>query len=143
MKACIIAVALAVAMLALAPLASAGPNGGWGKGLLSATVDFDANVVGVSGYMYYCPDATEFIFDFHGYGFTDDVTYDLICYEDTPDEYTLLGSAGICLECPTGDGVHIKGTLTQWPEMDDATVCLVSGSTVYLTSSESVDLSGP
>jgi hypothetical protein len=53
--------------------------GGWGKGLLSATADFNADVEGVSGYMCYCLDATELIFDFHGYGFTDDVTYDLIC----------------------------------------------------------------
>ena len=144
MRVCIAAVALVTMMLALSASVSASPKGTWGKGVLSETVEFTASDPALSGYMYYCPDSVEFIFDFHGYGFTEDVKYSLICYEDDPAESFELGSGRICKNCPTGDGIHIKDILTSWPGMSDATICLVDNkSVVFLTSTDTFDLSGP
>lgn len=142
MKACVAAVALIVTMLALAVSVSAGPKGGWGKGLLSETVEFTADGEGESGNMSYCPDAAEFQFNFHGLYFADDHYYSLICYEDDPADGVLLGSAGVCQYCEDG-GVHIKDTWESWPGIEAATIILVDEeSVVYLTSTTTVDLSG-
>ena len=133
-------------MMAFASTAAAGPNGGWGKGLLSVSVSFDPED-SAYGYMNYCPDSTEFIFDFHAQGIPDGVDYTLICYQDSPEDPFPLGTPRTGqYECT--DGIHIKETLWPWPGMNSATVLLVSGDldpddwTVYL-SATNVDLSGP
>ena len=147
MRACIAAVALVAMMLALASSVSAGSNGKWGKGLLSEQVEFEpTSDPALSGDMNYCPDSGEFIFDFHAQGFTNDVKYSLICYNDDSEIPFLLGYGRICSspECPDEDGIHIRDTLASWPGIIDATICLVDNKdNVYLTSIGTFDLSGP
>ena len=134
-------------MMAFASTASAGPNGGWGKGLLSVYVPFNSDNSDYTGYMNYCPDSTEFIFDFHAFGVPDGMEYTLICYQDLPEDPFPLGTPRTGQYVCT-DGIHIKDTLLSWPGMNSATVLLVSGDldpddwTVYMTATN-VDLSGP
>lgn len=112
----------------MVPAVLAGPNGGWGKGLLSETLLFyvdDSDVA--SGYMYWSPETADLQYDFHGYYLDVGTTYHLIAYEgspeDEPGDFTPLGSAVACDYL----GVHIKGTV-EWPDLVDATVCLVPGT---------------
>lgn len=121
--------AVIAVMLAIAPMVSAGKNGGWGKGLLSDTLLF---YVGTAeepgGYMYWSPDTSEFKYDFHGYYLESGVVYYLICYEGEPGEepagFTQLGWCPACIDY---EGVHIKGVM-DWPGLEDVTVCLVPES---------------
>ena len=125
LKKCLVAFALLIATFVLLPAVSAGPNGGWGKGLLSETlllyVD-DSDVP--SGYLYWSPKTADFQYDFHGYYLDVGTTYYLIAYEGLPGEepvdYTELGSGVACEYL----GVHIKDVVA-WPHIDGATVCLV------------------
>jgi len=114
-----------VALVMLAPAVSAGPNGGWGKGLLSETLLFcvgDSDVP--SGYMYWSPETADFVYDFHGYYLDAGTVYYLIAFEgdpaEAPGEYTLLGTGVAC----DLNGLHIKGVVA-WPCLEAATVCLV------------------
>jgi len=125
LRKCLIALALLVSVLMMAPAVSAGPNGGWGKGLLSETLMFyvdDSDVV--SGYMYWSPETALFQYDFHGYYLDAGTTYHLIAFEgdaeDGPGDYVSLGSVMACEYL----GVHIKGAIA-WPCFTEATVCLV------------------
>ena len=121
----LISIAVIAGMLAIAPLASAGPNGGWGKGLLSETLLFYVGTAEeADGFMYWNPDGAEFKYDFHGYYLESGVVYYLICYEGEPDdEPAEFVELGWCPVCDYG-GVHIKGVMP-WPGLEDATVCLV------------------
>lgn len=125
MRMYVMALAAVVAVLMLAPAVSAGPNGGWGKGLLSETMLFyvgDSDTP--SGYMYWNPETDDFKYDFHGYDLAAGAVYYLIAFEgqpdETPDDYVVLGQATACDYL----GVHIKGIIA-WPGLADATVCLV------------------
>lgn len=126
MKKYLIASAALVSLLMLAPAVSAGgANGGWGKGLLSETMLFYVDdSVDPSGYMYWNPEAAEFVFDFHGYGVDAVVRYYLIAYEGTaaeePVEFVVLDSR---FSCEDGN-VHIKDSVA-WPYLAGAVVCLV------------------
>ena len=150
--------AAVVALVALAPVVAAGggggPNGGWGKGLLSETLAFDCETTISTGYMYWIPEASDLIFDFHGYELEADVVYHLICFVgdegSEPADFVELGAKWTCVveDCY---GVHIKGEVP-WPGLTDATVCLVPDSYwqfggdaewkpgTYLVSVETVDL---
>lgn len=126
MKKYLIASAVIVALLMLAPAVSAGGKGGWGKGSLSETLLFyvdDSDVP--AGYMYWSPETADFIFDFHGYELDIGTYYYLIAYEgepgDEPASFLLLGWKVACVEY---SGVHIKGAVP-WPNLEDATLCLV------------------
>lgn len=143
-------------MLVCAPIVSAGgPNGGWGKGLLSETLLlYEGSATVADGYLYWIPDSADFTYDFHGYYLDDGTVYYLICFEEAgdtgPEVFTVIDSRLVNPDCEW-DGVHIKG-VTDWPMMEDATVCLVpetwngvGGSEPwtpdeYLMSSETVDL---
>lgn len=125
LKKYVIALVMLVAMFMLAPAVSAGPNGGWGKGLLSETLEFcvgDSNVP--SGFMYWSPETADFMYDFHGYYLDASTCYYLIAYggspDDEPTEPLELGSMVVCEYL----GVHIKGAI-DWPDLTGATVCLV------------------
>jgi len=130
----VIAVALVAGVLAIAPLVSAGQNGGWGKGLLSNTLLFHVDSADEpAGYMYWSPDTPDFKYDFHGYYLDVGTVYYLICYAGEPlDEPDNPVDLGWCPACSEG-GVHIKGEIT-WPELEDATICLVPES--YMDGSE-------
>jgi len=128
----VIAVALVAGVLAVAPLVSAGQNGGWGKGLLSDTLLFSVDSAAEpAGYMYWSPDTPDFKYDFHGYYLDVGTVYYLICYEGEPLDEPTGGfvDLGWCPACSEG-GVHIKGEIA-WPGFEDATVCLVPESYIY------------
>ena len=144
------------AVLMCAPVVAAGgPNGGWGKGLLSETLLlYEGSAEVADGFFYWSPDTADFIYDFHGYYLDQGTVYYLICFEeageDGPEVFLELGSANVCTNIEML-GVHIKGVM-DWPMLEDATVCLVPeswervGGTEpwtpgeYLISSETVDL---
>lgn len=129
MRKSLITAGFAVGALMILPTAFAGgPNGGWGKGLLSSTLDFYVgSAEDPTGFMYWNPVTDDFIYDFHGYYLESGTVYYLICYEEAdeegPDDFLQLGSAAVCTD-PVMLGVHIKGVI-EWPSMDDVTVCLV------------------
>ncbi|MCJ2532887.1 MAG: hypothetical protein LN411_03060 [Candidatus Thermoplasmatota archaeon] len=157
MRKYLISAGIIAAVLVCAPIASAGgPNGGWGKGLLSETLLlYEGSAEVADGYLYWIPDSADFTYDFHGYNLDDGTVYYLICFEGAGDEepevFTVIGSASVDMCLEDASGVHIKGVM-DWPMMDDATVCLVPGSWQelegsdpwtpddYLISSETVDL---
>lgn len=129
MRKCLMASAVLVAAVMMAPVVSAGPGGGWGKGLLSETLEFcvgESNVP--DGFMYWSPETGDFIYDFHGYYLDVGVVYYLIAFEGdpsvAPDDYVLLGAREAC----DLNGVHIKGIISPWPGLLAATVCLVPNS---------------
>ena len=125
--------AVIAVMLAIAPMVSAGPKGGWGKGLLSETLLFTAEEA--YGYMYWNPYGSDFQYDFHGRCLEAGVVYYLICYEGDPGaEPAVFLELGWCPVCAKG-GVHIKGVMS-WPGLDDATVCLVPETYEGLGGSE-------
>lgn len=109
----------------MAPAVMAGPNGGWGKGLLSETLLFYVGEAEeLSGYMYWNPETTDFIYDFHGYYLDEGTYYYLVAFEGSaesePVDFVLLGSKAACEYV----GVHIKGIMA-WPDLTGATLCLV------------------
>ncbi|UCE81160.1 MAG: hypothetical protein JSV94_01650 [Methanobacteriota archaeon] len=137
-KKCITVAVLTATMLAMAPLVSAGPNGGWGKGLLSETplLFYVGDADDPAGYMYWYvnSETDELKYDFHGYYLEVGMVYYLIYYdgepgEDPDDEFDSLGSKVAC----DYEGVHIKG-VESWPEIDGKTICLVPES--YVTGSD-------
>lgn len=158
MRKYLVCAGIIAAVLVCAPIASAGgPNGGWGKGLLSETLEFyEGSAAVADGYMFWASDTVDFIYDFHGYYLDEGVVYYLICFEqagdEEPEEFTVIGSASVC-DDPLMLGVHIKGVM-DWSVMDGATVCLVPDSweglelggsdswtpDEYLMSSETVNL---
>lgn len=128
----------------MAPLASAGQNGGWGKGknMLSETLLFDVDSGGTgdeSGYMNWNPEAPEFKYDFHGNGLVADEVYYLKCYKG---EIAVL-ELGWCTACvgedPECDGVHIKGVMP-WPGLGDVTIQLVLEDGTKCLKSPTVNL---
>ena len=155
MRKYLISAGIIAAVLVCAPIASAGgPNGGWGKGLLSETLPFESYATDAEGCMYWglSPDSDDVIYDFHGYYLDKDTIYYLICYEEAdeligPEEFHELGSASVC-DDTVMLGVHIKGVMDS-STMIGATVCLVPDSWAvgsgpwtpdeYLISSGTVD----
>lgn len=141
LKKYLISAGIIAAVLVCAPIAYAGgPNGGWGKGLLSETLMFyEGSAEVADGYMYWNPDSADFIYDFHGYYLDDGTVYSLICYEQAgaegPEEFSVIGSASVCINIEML-GVHIKGVIDS-PTLDGATFCLVPNSWEGLGGSDS------
>jgi len=151
----LISAGIIAAVLVCAPIASAGgPNGGWGKGLLSEALPFESYATDAEGCMYWglSSDSNDVIYDFHGYYLDEGIVYYLICFEGAGDEepvdITVLGSASVDMCLEDASGVHIKGVMDS-STMIGATVCLVPDSWAvgsgpwtqdeYLISSGTVD----
>lgn len=135
MRMYLLAAVMMASVVAIAPAVSAGGST-WGKGVLTETLEFSQGSGNAIGYLYWSPETTDFVYNFHGYYLEEDTLYTLICFEgdQEPQQFLSLGAKYPCTEI--NEGVHMKG-IVPWPEWDEgATICLVPDTWEGLGGSE-------